>query len=189
MGIITLSVRTIETRLPGDMADFRRIPAHVIIWVGIPFASTVKKEAEGNITGAGDYIVDTLGASAIIQIEAKSVKNPLKTIKAGFYTLLDPFGNVFKTGTTHLIEAHYSWEKDSWEFTLAPRIVHDDAALGVKQEVKNPFGAWHGMNLESLNLPSLPTLPDLGGGLKDMVIWIAVGIIALIIIIVIVMKG
>lgn len=190
MGIITLSVRTIETRLPGDMADFRRIPATVNVILAkdgnSPPVRTQDHKYSGSITGAGDYLVDTLGANFIILVEPTSVKNPLKKTREGFYTEYDLFGTKYQTGKTYLIEVHYSWEKDSWEITTAPGIIHDNGVFGVPPApAYNPAYDWS----FGLSKVQWPKLPDIGKGFKDMAIWMIIGLAVLVIIILVVMKG
>lgn len=193
MGIITLSVRVYESRY-ANTPPITRLPAIVNVILAkdgnSPPVRTQDHKYSGPITGAGDYLVDTLGANFIILVEPTSVHNPLKKTREGFYTQYDLLGDKYKTGMSYLIEVWYSWEGDSWQVTTAPGIIHDNAVFGVPPApAYNPAYDWS-FGTKNWQLPNIqwPKLPDLGGGLKDLAIWAIVGVVALIIIFILVMR-
>jgi hypothetical protein len=190
MGIVTLSVRIRESRYGSGTIPIANLPATVNVILAkdgnSPPVRTQDHKYSGNIVGAGDYLVDTLGANFIILVETRSLRNPLKTAKAGFYTMYDLFGNKYQTGKSYLIELWYSWERDSWEITTAPGIINDNAVFGVPPApAYNPAYDWS----FGLSKIQLPKFPDVGKGISDVIMWVVIGIAAFILIILVVMRG
>jgi len=203
MGVVTLSIRTIESRqfntppitqLPMTVEVYKTRQSHRPPLTGGNIEFVAGFDPSKPVKGAVDFNVDTLAAAFIIKVKAFSVKNPGKVIWKGFYTAYDGWGTVFKSNTSYLIELWYSWEKDSWEVTAAANIIADDQVLAIGANSGGP-GAdlpWPGTgkpwweNFPAVKLPTIPKLlPDLG----DIAIWIIVGLAVLVIIILVVMKG